>query len=142
VKITSYNHHRSAPFLRALVVLTATKSTRSKGADAVIGSANSKAGALGLKHQPPQAHFAKRIIPRRKHPRPVRPAINETTPNRKAVIDPNLELLGAALAAPAANSPHTTETRAAPAANSSHTHHSKSLGLKGIFFAEILFFRQ
>src|ERR1035437_8758571 len=28
----------SAPFLRALVVLTTTKSTRSKGADAVIGS--------------------------------------------------------------------------------------------------------
>jgi hypothetical protein len=29
VKITSYNHHRSAPFFRALVV-SATKSTREK----------------------------------------------------------------------------------------------------------------
>ena len=37
-KIASYYHHRLAPFLRALVVLTATKSTRSTEADAVTGS--------------------------------------------------------------------------------------------------------
>jgi hypothetical protein len=35
VKITAYNHHRSAPFFRALVV-SATKSTRPEGADNVI----------------------------------------------------------------------------------------------------------
>src|SRR5881398_1613405 len=39
VKITSYNQHsRSAPFLRALVEETATKSTRPEGADDVIQS--------------------------------------------------------------------------------------------------------
>src|SRR5947199_760948 len=39
MKITSYNQHsRSAPFLRALVESTATKSTRPKGADDVIQS--------------------------------------------------------------------------------------------------------
>src|SRR6266446_5345188 len=31
-------HHRSAPFLRALVALSASKSTRSQGADTVIPS--------------------------------------------------------------------------------------------------------
>src|SRR5580658_2959201 len=39
MKIASYNSHRSAPFLRALVERT-TKFTRSKGADAVIPSAS------------------------------------------------------------------------------------------------------
>jgi hypothetical protein len=39
VQITTYNHHRSAPFLRALVALSASKSTRSQGADTVISSA-------------------------------------------------------------------------------------------------------
>src|SRR6202521_4586571 len=38
MQITSYNHHRSAPFLRALVALSASKSTRSLGADTVISS--------------------------------------------------------------------------------------------------------
>src|SRR5882762_8355638 len=88
------------------------------------------AGKSRLKYQPPQAHFAKRTIPRRKQPKPAKPAINETAPNRNAIIDPSLE---SASAAPAANSPHTPETTAAPTANSSHTHHSKSLGLKGMF---------
>src|ERR1039457_2265518 len=39
MQITSYNHHRSAPFLRALVALSASKSTRPRGADMVISSA-------------------------------------------------------------------------------------------------------
>src|SRR6266852_2966052 len=38
VQIATYNHHRSAPFLRALVALSASKSTRSQGADTVIPS--------------------------------------------------------------------------------------------------------
>jgi hypothetical protein len=38
MQITTYNHHRSAPFLRALVALSASKSTRSLGADTVISS--------------------------------------------------------------------------------------------------------
>src|SRR6266851_4134971 len=40
MQITSYNHHRSAPFLRALVASAASKSTRSLGADTVISSAH------------------------------------------------------------------------------------------------------
>jgi hypothetical protein len=36
---STYNHHRAAPLLRALVALSSTKSTRSFGAGTVISSA-------------------------------------------------------------------------------------------------------
>src|SRR5580658_8578786 len=50
MKIASYNSHRSAPFLRALVERT-TKFTRSKGADAVIPSASLPASYERKSHQ-------------------------------------------------------------------------------------------